>query len=118
MLEQYALGKLTGDRLGQVEEHLLLCETCRDRLAELDADIGAIRQFTGYLRKVPIRLTRHAEGGPVHLHVTQAVGGGWRARLWGREVDLAAEFSTVQEANEFLLRSFTELFPEEAPPDD
>lgn len=117
-LEQYALGKLAGDELGQVEEHLLVCETCRDRLAELDADIRAIREVTGYLSEVPIRLIRETGSGPVHLEVTPAVGGGWTARLWGQEVDLTADFKTVQQANEYLLRSLADLFPKEGPPND
>jgi len=117
-LEQYALGKLAGDQLGQVEEHLLVCETCRDRLAELDADIRAIREVTGYLSEVPIRLICETAGGPVHLEVTRAVSGGWTARLWGQQADLTADFKTVQQANEYLLQSLADLFPEEGPLND
>lgn len=118
LLEHYALGKLSGDELGRVEEHLLVCETCRDRLTELDADISAIREITGYLREVPLRLIRETRGGPVHLEVTPGGARGWTARLWGREANLEAQFSTVGEANEYLLRSFSSLFPEEGPPND
>ena len=37
LLERYALGEVHDeDELGPMEEHLLICEECIDRLAELD----------------------------------------------------------------------------------
>ncbi len=35
-LEQYSEGTLEEPRLGKVEEHLLICEECCDRLTKLD----------------------------------------------------------------------------------
>jgi len=43
-LEQYCLGGLTEVRCARFEEHLLLCETCRDRLTETETFIAAMRQ--------------------------------------------------------------------------
>lgn len=43
-LEQYCLGGLAEVRCGRLEEHLLLCEACRDRLTETESFIGAVRQ--------------------------------------------------------------------------
>jgi hypothetical protein len=43
-LEQYCLGGLTEVRCAPLEEHLLLCETCRDRLTESDSFVTAMRQ--------------------------------------------------------------------------
>jgi hypothetical protein len=43
-LEQYCLSGLAEARCGRVEEHLLLCETCRDRLTETENFIVAMRQ--------------------------------------------------------------------------
>ena len=37
LLEQYALGRLEEPRTTAIEEHLLLCEYCRDRLEEMDS---------------------------------------------------------------------------------
>ena len=42
-LEQYALGQLREPDLAIVEEHLLVCEHCRARLADVDAFIRAMR---------------------------------------------------------------------------
>jgi len=35
-LELYSQGRLQEPQLGQVEEHLLICERCRKRLTEFD----------------------------------------------------------------------------------
>jgi len=43
-LEQYCLGDLTEPRLGRLEEHLLLCEACRERLTETENFVAAMRQ--------------------------------------------------------------------------
>jgi anti-sigma factor ChrR (cupin superfamily) len=39
-LEQYSKGTLEAARLAQVEEHLLICEQCRERLTKLDDTWG------------------------------------------------------------------------------
>jgi anti-sigma factor RsiW len=42
-LEKYALGRLPAARTASVEEHLLLCGACREKLSELDALIETLR---------------------------------------------------------------------------
>jgi hypothetical protein len=42
-LELYALGRLTDPVLADLEEHLLICGSCRDRLDETDAYVRAMR---------------------------------------------------------------------------
>jgi hypothetical protein len=36
LLDQYSRGSLEGPKLDELEEHLLMCELCRDRLTEFD----------------------------------------------------------------------------------
>ena len=43
LLDLYALGRLPDADTAEVEEHLLLCGTCRDRLSETDRFIAALR---------------------------------------------------------------------------
>jgi anti-sigma factor RsiW len=43
-LEQYCLGGLAEDRCARLEEHLLLCEPCRDRLTETENFVASMRQ--------------------------------------------------------------------------
>ena len=43
-LELYCLGGLTEVRCDRLEEHLLLCEICRDRLTETESYVAVMRQ--------------------------------------------------------------------------
>lgn len=40
LLAEYSRGTLEGASLDRVEEHLLICEKCRDRLTEFDNTWG------------------------------------------------------------------------------
>jgi len=50
-LEQYCLGGLTEVGCVRLEEHLLLCETCRDRLTETENFVGAMRAASRQLHE-------------------------------------------------------------------
>jgi len=58
-LELYSLGRLSGEDLARVEEHLPVCQECRDRLKETVAYTTAMRDA---LRK--IAETDGESGGP------------------------------------------------------
>lgn len=51
VLELYVLGRLSEKEAAQIEEHLLVCEDCRDRLSEEDEVIEIIKQFLLKARK-------------------------------------------------------------------
>jgi anti-sigma factor RsiW len=38
------MGRLMEPQMARVEEHLLICEECRLRLAAIDSEIAAIRE--------------------------------------------------------------------------
>jgi anti-sigma factor RsiW len=42
-LERYSMGTLPEPQSGSLEEHLLICEDCQDRLRFLDQFIAAFR---------------------------------------------------------------------------
>ncbi|MGD1097102.1 MAG: zf-HC2 domain-containing protein [Bryobacteraceae bacterium] len=42
-LELYLMGRLNEQELAPLEEHLLICEECRDRLEKTEAYIAAMR---------------------------------------------------------------------------
>lgn len=48
-LEQYALDRLEEDDAAPVEEHLLFCEDCRNRLQAMDEYVAAMRVALGEL---------------------------------------------------------------------
>ena len=43
VIEQYALGMLSEAEVGEFEEHLLVCQSCREKLAETDDFVHVIR---------------------------------------------------------------------------
>lgn len=53
MLEEYSRGKLPDAEAECLEEHLLVCPRCQDRLAEVDAYVGAARQAAARLQMEP-----------------------------------------------------------------
>ena len=55
VLEEYALGRLTGPELEQFEEHLLVCAQCQDGLAETDEFIVTMKQATAGIAPRPER---------------------------------------------------------------
>ncbi|MGD0500723.1 MAG: zf-HC2 domain-containing protein [Bryobacteraceae bacterium] len=60
LLERYAMDRTTETEAAPIEEHLLVCSRCRDRLSDLDAYIPAIRAA---LRKLGEPLCRRAGNG-------------------------------------------------------
>lgn len=58
-LEVYALGRVKGRDLAEIEEHLLVCVRCQDALAEADDYIALMKRAAGALEKEsPIKLLR------------------------------------------------------------
>lgn len=49
VLEQYSMGSLPEPELGELEEHLLICSQCQDRLARTDA---YVRGMQGAARRI------------------------------------------------------------------
>jgi len=43
-IERYSLGSIPGEELPRLEEHLLLCESCRQRITESDVYVASMRQ--------------------------------------------------------------------------
>src|SRR5262249_10958193 len=53
-IEQYSLGKVREDRLASVEEHLLICETCRSHVHEADRYAHLMRKAAQEQRQHPV----------------------------------------------------------------
>ena len=53
LLERYSLGKLAEDESASLEEHLLICHSCQDRLAETDEFVRTIRAAVPKLAAKP-----------------------------------------------------------------
>jgi hypothetical protein len=50
-LEQYAMRTIPESACATLEEHLLICEDCRDRLEATDEYVAAIRAAAGKIRE-------------------------------------------------------------------
>lgn len=51
--ELYALGRLEEDQAARLEEHLLICAACQDRLSEIEAYVHAAREAARNLLREP-----------------------------------------------------------------
>jgi hypothetical protein len=52
-LELYSMGRLEGTQLEAIEEHLLVCASCQDRLEDMDIYVRAARAATAKLAAEP-----------------------------------------------------------------
>lgn len=53
-LELYALGRLDEPELGEVEEHILICAPCQERLDEATAYVAVMREATRNVAFAPV----------------------------------------------------------------
>lgn len=53
LLEQYSAGSLPETEVARVEEHLLICETCQERLAFIDSWVRSLRRVNAQLDLAP-----------------------------------------------------------------
>ena len=49
--ERYSMGMLSDEEAEQIEEHLLICEACRHRVAESDTYVAAMGRAAARLRR-------------------------------------------------------------------
>jgi len=52
-LEEYSMGMLSEASLEAFEEHLLACDSCQDRLLEMESYVNAMRSASPKLREAP-----------------------------------------------------------------
>lgn len=109
-LEEFALGRLRGAALTRLEEHLLICEECQDRLSELDAFVQGIADADGLLNYVAF--SHDTADGTVTLEATRLQAGVWEARFRGGNLEGTETLTSLREAFRFLRRSFAEMYPE------
>jgi hypothetical protein len=57
-IEKYSLGDITEEESSRFEEHLLICESCQDRVTESDSYVGAM-QDAARSRRSSLRTGRH-----------------------------------------------------------
>ncbi len=63
LLEGYALANLSEPDVSYIEEHLLVCAPCRQRLVEADQFVALIRNAFQHVNEEPVDRARTASGG-------------------------------------------------------
>jgi hypothetical protein len=110
-LESHVLGQARGAKLARIEEHLLVCAECQERLADLEVFTGAMREAAGQVLTT-LGYLHATDEGPVRLRATRTASGQWVARIEGQELETERSFDSLREAYESLQQSFAEMFPE------
>lgn len=61
-VEQYALGGLAQEAIPAFEQHLLICHTCQDRVAYMDASVEAMQAEARQIRVEEMQSKGKANG--------------------------------------------------------
>jgi anti-sigma factor RsiW len=106
--ERHVAGELTETELAVVEEHLLVCETCRQTVSEMDVFAPLLRSARGG----SAAYSHATADGPVVLEIDPLPDSKWSARIHGSRLEGRAYLGSPREAYAYLRRSFAEMFPE------
>lgn len=107
-LESYLLGRTAADPTARIEEHLLICEACRQALLDVEAYVTMLRR--GLVETEGVIETHATPGGIVVLRAYPETSG-WVARVSGLELDVGRSAETQKTAVELAQAAFSELFP-------
>src|SRR5438034_6515281 len=82
-VEQYSMDQLPEASLAHFEEHLLACESCQDRLLEMETYVNAVRSVSPRLRQANRPWWRERYFGQRPTWVAAfAVGVAWGGSGW------------------------------------
>jgi len=109
--ERYVFRELAEPELAPVDEHLLVCENCRQAVSEMDVFAPLLRPETtrGPSRAAYVHLT---VDGAVTLEISALPESRWSARFHGQHLEGQTVLESPHEACSYLRRSFSEMFPE------
>jgi hypothetical protein len=114
-MENLALGKLATHDSIQVQRHIFGCSHCLRKLIE----ITYIQELQGLAPKPmcvpttrkPLSFVPDTADGFIYSKVERR-GRKWIGRHWGDQLDGKRVCPTIREANEYVVTSFNEMFPE------
>jgi hypothetical protein len=117
-LERYVVQTLTESAAATLEEHLLICQGCRDRLVAVEEYVAALQAAASGLREKlkvtearPHRFVHDTEDGLIVSEATRR-GRKWFAHNWGPQLDGGTTTETLDEAMVYLIETFQQMFPE------
>ena len=113
---RYGLEAISDEReVATIEEHLLVCEVCQDRLIAADhANTSIMRAALARLDLVPVEICAVHETieGIVYLWVSEGAENCWIARIKGCEVDSGHIADSHLDAVRQNNMTFRSMFPE------
>ena len=110
-LELYALGRVSDFEVVSVEEHLLVCSECNDRLRSVGEFALTVRE-AALVIATELIATHRTSDGLVHLYVRRAGLNSWVSTIRGEALGGGVAATTRQEAVAHSVRTFQEMFPE------
>ncbi|MBZ5725105.1 MAG: hypothetical protein LAP87_08925 [Acidobacteriia bacterium] len=73
-IEKYSLNSISEAETGHIEEHLLICEACRQQVAQSDLYVSSMRRAATRLRNAPPRTRQHSWAAATRLLPVLAAG--------------------------------------------
>ncbi len=107
-VERFVFEELPETELAPAEEHLLVCETCRQAVSEMDVFAPLLRPGNSGTAAFV-----HVTGdGRVTLEIRSLPESTWSAWIHGSHLDGRAQTGSASEACAWLRRAFSQMFPE------
>ena len=102
--------------LAAIEEHLLVCHACQDRLTDTDVYTKSIRAALAsfHVEAVEMQAVHVTSEGNIYLWVTEDAQGFWTARIRGCKVDSGKVLTSCFYAFKHNASAFRTLFSEHA----
>lgn len=112
-LDSLSLGLLKRADSCRLQRHLYKCASCLERLVAIETAAGRTpRQLQpAPTTNTPVAFIHDTADGPFHSQ-SEPYLGIWRGRHWGKRLYGMRVCKSISEANEYLILSFTQLFPE------
>ena len=112
-LEAYSVGMSSDTDLETTEQHLRLCEPCREEFALTDKYVRAMKSVAAPSEAIKrLRCVHITEDGPIFGTMNCGGEGKWIARYWGRQLDGGRILDSAKEANDYLTVFFRQRFPQ------
>lgn len=110
-LELYALGRVSQFEVVAIEEHLLVCPYCNERLRSIEEFALTLRD-AAQIMATELIATHRTHDGLVHLYVRRTGINSWVSTIRGETIGGGANATTREQAVQQCQVHFSEMFPE------
>lgn len=109
MIERFLMDLASRAEVVLVEDHLQACSDCCSRLLRTEKSLRALREI---LKEDGAELlaTHETSDGGIWLILGLASAGVWNARIVGPDCDANATLNSREETEQYLQRTFDEMY--------